>query len=93
MLAAHARRDSASAAGFARPGAAPVPVSLANPRLDVRVHARGGAIEVDLAHAPDLHLDLELRATGTLSRPVVTGGPRASGLYSSIVMGLARLFQ
>jgi hypothetical protein len=91
VLAARARRDAAGAAGLARGAAAHDVPSLTNPRLDVRVHARGGAVEVAVAHAPDLRVDLELRATGSLAHPVVTGEPRPSGLYSSIVMGLARL--
>jgi hypothetical protein len=89
VLSAQLRRSST--ATLARPGAPAERISLRNPRLDVRIHARGGAVEVELANAPDLHVDLDVHATGTLAHPVLAGAPRPAGLYSAIVMGLARL--
>ncbi|MDB4979272.1 MAG: hypothetical protein JWM82_24 [Myxococcales bacterium] len=90
ILEAQLRRDAVSSAA-PKPGAPTPRLSLRNPRLDLHLHARGGAIEIELAHAPDLRIDLDSHITGTLAHPVVTGAPRPSGIYSSIVMGLGRL--
>ncbi len=90
ILQAQLRRDAVSGAAT-KPGAPTPHLGLRNPRLDVHLHARGGAIEVELPHAPDLRVDLDSHVTGTLAHPVFTGAPRPSGIYSSIVMGLGRL--
>ncbi|HVZ75012.1 MAG TPA: hypothetical protein VHJ20_21670 [Polyangia bacterium] len=92
---AHVRPSQLSAAsGGGAPGAATKPrPEILDPRLDVHVRSRGGAVEVELAHAPDVHVDLDLHASGTLSHPKVTGGAKAKGLYSKILLGLKNLFQ
>jgi hypothetical protein len=69
------------------------PPTLRNPRLDLRIRARDGAVTVQLPHAPDIHVDLDARARGTLSRPIVTAEARPAGVYSTILMALQRLLR
>jgi hypothetical protein len=69
------------------------PATLRNPRLDLRVRARDGAVTVELPNAPDVHLDVDARARGTLSRPVVTAEAKPAGVYSAILMALRGLLQ
>ena len=69
------------------------PPTLHNPRLDLRVRARDGAVTVELPNAPDVHVDIDARARGTLARPVVTAEARPAGVYSTILMALQRLLQ
>ncbi|HVZ72910.1 MAG TPA: hypothetical protein VHJ20_11090 [Polyangia bacterium] len=84
-------RVEAARAALAATDAPPRPVSLDNPRLDLGVHARRGAIEVELAGLPNLHVDLDMHAGGTLERPTVTGDVRPDGSYTAILMALQRL--
>lgn len=94
ILAARLRPAEISApqraAGDAPPPAAP---TLRNPALDLQVRARHGAVAVDVAPLPVVHVDVDLRARGTLARPVVSGDARAWGAYSAVVMALQRLFR
>jgi hypothetical protein len=61
-------------------------------RLDVRVRSRGGAITVDVPHAPDLHIDVDYRVRGTVGHPEASGQISGSGVYSRFLLWLARLF-
>jgi hypothetical protein len=69
------------------------PVDLDNPRLDLRLHSRSGAVAVTIDHVPDVRLDVDLHLGGTVARPVVSGGVRPAGIYSTIVLALQRLFR
>jgi hypothetical protein len=94
ILAAHLHPEAASAA--APMGGEPegqVSPTLRNPALDLQVRARHGAVTAELGPLPDVHLDADVRARGTLTRPVVSGDARARGAYSAVVMALQRLFR
>jgi hypothetical protein len=92
ILAARLRPERLQAAAAAA-HTDPSPLALRNPRLDLRVRSRGQGVAVDLRDAPDLHVQLDLRAGGTVERPVVTGEARPTGVYSAVVMTLQRLFR
>ena len=48
---------------------------------------------VDVPHAPDLRVDVDMHVGGTIKHPVVSGEPRGANVYSSFVLGLRRLFR
>jgi len=66
---------------------------VANTALDVSVRSRGGAVVVDVPKIPDLRLDLDMHVGGTVKHPAITGEPTGANVYSSFVLGLAKLFR
>jgi hypothetical protein len=61
-------------------------------RLDVGVHARGGALEVVVPHAPDVAVTLDCRAVGPLRKPRLDGRVHGDGLYSRMAIFFYDLF-
>jgi hypothetical protein len=92
ILAARFRPERLRAAELAA-RTDPSPPALRNPRLDLRVRSHGRAVGVELRDAPDVTVELDLRAGGTAARPTITGEARPAGVYSAIVMSLQRIFR
>ncbi len=89
LPAAQLAAAAAPPAGAARPAKE---VDLENPRLDLRLHSRRGAVTVEIDHVPDVHLDVDLHVGGTLARPALSGQAQPVGIYSTIVLALKRIF-
>jgi hypothetical protein len=97
-----AARASAKALGAAKRGggAGSKPSSsisgrseIDNMALDLRVRSKAGAVAVDVANLPDLRVDVDLRVTGTVKKPVVAGDARGANAWSSTALWLRKLFQ
>jgi hypothetical protein len=94
ILAARFESDALPPAPKSSPSAlaGALPLSLRNPKLDLRVRAREGAVLVDLANMPDARVHLTMRARGTLKEPLLSGDAWPAGAYSTLVMALQRMF-
>jgi len=99
VASAHVRANAlkSSSSGGAGPGGGKGGPLAGHPeieamRLDVRVHSRGGAFQVDVNNLPDLRLDVDLRVTGTAKKPSISGAPHGANVWSSFVLALAKLF-
>lgn len=95
IVAAHVAADRLGAMAGRRLGepATAKEVDLDNPRLDLRLRSRNGAVAVRIDHVPDVHLDVGLHLGGTVARPAVAGAVRPAGVYSTILLALQRLFR
>ena len=62
-------------------------------RLDLHVHSRPGGVEVNVRHAPDLHVGVDYHIGGTLKHPDASGQIRGAGAYSVFVLWLGRLLK
>jgi hypothetical protein len=82
-----------SAQSPSKASSSPFGPELERMRLDLRVHSRPGGIEVNVRHAPDLHVGVDYRVGGTLKNPDVSGQVRGAGAYSVFMLWLARLMK
>ncbi len=62
-------------------------------RLDLHVHSKPGGVEVNVRHAPDLHVGVDYHVGGTLKNPDASGQIRGAGAYSVFVLWLGRLLK
>lgn len=70
-----------------------LPPELERMRLDLHVHAKPGAIEVDVRHIPDIHVGVDYHVGGTLKNPDASGQVRGAGAYSVFMLWLGRLLR
>ncbi|HXI59072.1 MAG TPA: hypothetical protein VNO55_23555, partial [Polyangia bacterium] len=68
------------------------PSALSRVDLDVHVHSGPGALTIEVPHAPDVRVGVDLQVTGSAAHPQPAGRVRPAGAYSHVAVFLYRLF-